>query len=367
MGLSSLGPSVSANLKEERAVLCNAEVEVMTKETPKVIIPALYEVFRRLLDEVELDQLVILIDEWASIPLDLQPYMAEFLNRVFFANPRITVKIAALEFRSSFVKYSSNGIKEIGLELGGDIETAIDLDDFYVYDRNPAGTEQVFGELLLRHFFANLDSNDYPNAVSVLKSVSDFRLEFFTKAAFEALVRSAEGVARDLLQVASRSYVNAVRLGSTHITVNAVTRAAQEWYEADKQQNLSDQQQALLQALISEVIGNRRARSFMIRREHSDSSPLLRSLIDQRVVHTTKKGYADKDNPGSRYNIYTIDYGCYVDLRNTQREPQGMIDGFEPKINVDEIIVPFDDNRSIRRVIVPLAFLLEPPVQPTLA
>ena len=69
VGLSLLGPSASANLKEEQGRLGKAEVEVTTSEIPKVIIPALYEVFHRLLEEVELDQLVILIDEWASIPL----------------------------------------------------------------------------------------------------------------------------------------------------------------------------------------------------------------------------------------------------------------------------------------------------------
>lgn len=84
---------------------------------------------------------------------------------------------------------------------------------------------------------------------------------------------------------------------NTRITNDAVTNAAQEWYESDKQQNLSEQQHQVLEALVGEVIGNRRARSFMVRREDS-SSQLLRSLIDQRVVHVTKKGYADKDNPG---------------------------------------------------------------------
>ena len=33
-------------------------------------------------------------------------------------------------------------------------------------------------------------------------------------------------------------------------------------------------------------------------------------------------GHADKDNPGIRYNIYTLDYGTYVDLIGTSKEPQ---------------------------------------------
>ena len=160
-------------------------------------------------------------------------------------------------------------------------------------------------------------------------------------------------MAGDLLQVSSRSHQRAVMNHNTRITNDAVTNAAQEWYESDKQQNLSEQQQQVLEALVGEVIGNRRARSFMVRREDS-SSQLLRSLIDQRVVHVTKKGYADKDNPGIRYNIYTLDYGCYVELKNTQREPQGY-DEFTG--SAEELVVPFDDNRSIRRIIVPRELL----------
>ena len=164
-----------------------------------MIIPALYQVFHKLMDQLDLDRLVILIDEWASIPIDLQPYLAEFLNRVFFANPKITIKIATLEFRSKFSINSSEGTKIAGLELGGDIETAIDLDDFYVYDRNPTGTEQVFGKLLFRHVIVSQDIQEYLRVEYGVESSADFRRLFFTSQAFGALVRAAEGVARDLL------------------------------------------------------------------------------------------------------------------------------------------------------------------------
>ena len=60
-----------------------------------------------------------------------------------------------------------------------------------------------------------------------------------------------------------------------------------------------------------------------------------------------QRGYADKDNPGVRYNIYTIDYGAYVDLLGTSKEPE--LDLLE---RTDaEVVVPFDDKRSIRRIV----------------
>ena len=60
-----------------------------------------------------------------------------------------------------------------------------------------------------------------------------------------------------------------------------------------------------------------------------------------------QRGYANKDNPGERYNIYTIDYGAYVDLIGTSKEPE--LDLVERTDT--EVIVPFDDKRSIRRIV----------------
>ena len=76
---------------------------------------------------------------------------------------------------------------------------------------------------------------------------------------------------------------------------------------------------------------------------------MVESLFDFRVIHLVERGYADKENPGKRYNIYTLDYGTYVDLINTKTAPEL---GFEEvEDSQHDRIVPFDDKRSIRRII----------------
>jgi hypothetical protein len=62
-----------------------------------------------------------------------------------------------------------------------------------------------------------------------------------------------------------------------------------------------------------------------------------------------RRGYADKDNPGVRYNIYSLDYGTYVDLKHTSKQPE--IDFFEDREESSDFVVPFDDRRKIRRII----------------
>lgn len=49
-----------------------------------------------------------------------------------------------------------------------------------------------------------------------------------------------------------------------------------------------------------------------------------------------------------RYDVYKIDYGCYVDLISTSRAPVGLLAGTDDGAFVD---VPPDDYRSIRRAI----------------
>ncbi len=56
---------------------------------------------------------------------------------------------------------------------------------------------------------------------------------------------------------------------------------------------------------------------------------------------------SSNDEPGARYDVYKIDYGCYVDLINTTRAPVGLFEEDDGTF----IEVPHDDYRSIRRAI----------------
>ena len=57
--------------------------------------------------------------------------------------------------------------------------------------------------------------------------------------------------------------------------------------------------------------------------------PEIDQLYDARLLHVLKKGIASKDEPGRRYDVFKIDYGCYVDLITTTRAPLGLLLGDE--------------------------------------
>jgi hypothetical protein len=114
----------------------------------KIIFPSVSGSIRDVLASCKAE-LYILIDEWSSLPLDVQPYLAEFLKRSFIPLPNVSLKIGALEHRSDFTTTTANGI--LGFEIGADISAALDIDDYYVYDRNPEGITDSFAEILIKH------------------------------------------------------------------------------------------------------------------------------------------------------------------------------------------------------------------------
>jgi hypothetical protein len=174
-------------------------------------------------------------------------------------------------------------------------------------------------------------------------------LVFASPEAFREVVRAGEGVARDFINIFTSAFFNSVRRSRAKIDIRAAEQAAREWYEKDKAPNIDESQGIVLRRIIDEVIGSRHARRFLLEK-HLESRQIVRSLFDFRVIHLVQRGYADKDNPGLRYNIYTLDYGTYVDLLGTKTAP---VEDFTEELSdkESEVVVPFDDRRSIRRII----------------
>lgn len=305
------------------------------------------------LKDLKCDRLFIMLDEWTTIPADIQPYIAEFLKRTIFPSQRVTLKIASLEYRSSFSVQKDGNF--IGFELGGDIAANLDLDDYYVYDRSPERVVDMFRELTYRHLQVKLGESALMDFG--VNSPETLTSKLFTEpATFVELVRAGEGVVRDFLGIFASAFFRAMRSGRMKIDVNSVEEAARDWYETDKAVNLSPAQSVVLHKIMSDVIGNRQAKSFMLARQLS-THPMIQSLFDLRLIHLILRGYSDKENPGLRYNIYSLDYGTYVDLKRTKSAPELTLAFPEIEPVTTDRIVPFADKRSIRRVILDPAIL----------
>jgi hypothetical protein len=350
---TSLG--VDASLSGSAGSSNAEEVSYTEALRETIVFSELYQLLDKALTAMGVQHLTVLIDEWTSLPSDMQPFVAEFLKRSIFPSNRVTVKIASLEYRSRFSLPADNG-NVIGFELGPDVTANLDLDDYYVYERNPDQVEDIFRALLFKHVSSGLDAETLDEYG--IRDATSFRSRLFTeKATFVELVRAGEGVVRDFLGIFGAAFFKAKGAGRQKIDLHSVEEAARDWYETDKSTALSEQQRVALHRIITDVIGNRQTKMFMLSREHS-GRPMIQSLFDLRLIHLISRGYSDKENPGQRYNIYALDYGTYVDLKRTKSEPKDFeleSEGSEHmgfgEPNGEERVVPFADKRSIRRVI----------------
>lgn len=318
----------------------------------KIVFPQLLGALANVLDLAEA-RLFVLVDEWSSLPSDIQPYLAEFLKRGFLPLSSVTLKVAALEYRCHFNEHRNGSL--IGFELGADIATAPDLDNYFVFDRNPEKITDIYANVLFRHLSAELPES-YLSKNFGIETPKQFASRMFTERnTYAKLAQACEGVIRDLINIFTQAVFNAKRRDRLSIDKKAVLESSRMWFEQDKARYLDDHLHLVLRRIVDEVIGNKRARSFLLPRE-LERHPVIQRLFDTRVLHHMQRGYADKDNPGTRYNIYSIDYGAYVDLLGTSKEPE-----LDLQIDCDqsesEVVVPFDDRRSIRRIVLDASVL----------
>lgn len=291
-------------------------------------------------------RILFLLDEWSEVPLDLQPYLADLLRRAAFPVANITVKIAAIEQRTNFRIVLPDG-GYIGIEIGADGSPSLTLDDFMVFDNDASAAVGFFRSLLWKH----VTTVEADSEVGSLSEAA-FSAEAFTQVtALHELARAAEGVPRDAINIAALAARSA---GDRKISVHDVRGAARQWYQQSKEAAVSARPGALelLQWIIDEVIAGRRARAFLL--PTNVRHDLVDYLYDSRVIHVLKKGVSSNDTPGVRYNVYGVDYGCYVDLIATTNAPQGLFSIDDESGGSQFVDVPTTDYRSIRRAILDL-------------
>lgn len=338
------GGSVSAGIGST-----SAETGTTERSTRRVGIEQLHvnfgtagAAFRRIATAMGGSRLWVLLDEWSSVPGDLQPYLADLLRRSLFPTPGITVKLAAIEQRSQFQLPPTNG-DYLGIEVGADASADVNLDDFMVFDNDSTRAKAFFRDLLFRHYQATEVGPPVPTAPELIRQA------FTQTRAFEEFVRASEGVPRDAINVLGLAAQKAL---NDSISIDHIRVAARNWYHRDKDSAVRANESAhrLLHWVIDTVIGERRARAFLL--ESSVSNQLIDTLYDSRVLHLLKRGISTHDRPGARYDVYKLDFGCYVDLLATARGPVGLLPSDESAAAYVE--VPPDDYRSIRRAILDL-------------
>jgi hypothetical protein len=303
--------SVSASDKLESSASLSQKTQQSGQAVHRIRFGAIGQTIGNITRSVSPRRLWLLLDEWSAVPTDLQPYLADMIRRCLLPVQGITVKIAAIEQRTRFLIPGNRG-DYTGIEIGADVAADLNLDDFMVFDHNATRAFDFFGKLIFNHYKTIQPEID---GAPVFQGMREFTSVAFTqRTALEEIIRAAEGVPRDAINVLA---VSAQKAANNPIAVTHARSAAKTWYQRDKESAVSANARAsiLLRWIIDEVIAHRRARAFLLESGTRDS--LIDSLFDSRVLHLLKRNISAQEQPGTRYDAFKIDYGCYVDFLST--------------------------------------------------
>ncbi len=307
----------------------------------------------QVLREMNIGRLSIVLDEWAQVPFESQPFFAEFVKRTLLTVPAITVKILAVNYQCNLLTRVGNN--PVGLERGADLPNVIDMDRYLIWDERKDDVTGFFAQLLYNHLGIELRLDlDVPS-----EEKRRWVEELFTqKNAFHELVRAAEGNPRDFLCIFAKAYFDEYKsvAGSKSISVRNIVNAAVAWYDETKAKNIVNEKTATetLQHIMNKVLKGYKARTFMVEVEKAEHRRLIR-LLNERILHRLSGTYSHPDRPGVRHDLFAIDYGAFARFRGTKNAIHE--EAFWDDQNCDELnseekaqLVPVDDKRSIRRI-----------------
>ena len=311
------------------------------------------ESLRAIIDDLSISHLFIIIDEWAQIPIQVQPYVAEYIKRAIMTIPEVCIKLLALNYQCHLSKQSNEGI--IGIQRGADIPDVLDFDSYFIYDENPNLVTNFFSEVLYNHLGAELLWELKVSREDKAKRIADI---FTQQNSFIELVRAAEGNCRDFLCIFCNAFWGfRQKEDAKAISILHIRKAASDWYDSEKYVNIRGEtaQENILTFIMNNIIKGYKSRTFMVESSKAQSLVLTR-LLNERILHKLSGFYSHKDLPGERYELFNVDYGAYVRFKGTVNEPYQMVLPFitdVPKLPTEEqrFMVPLDDKRSIRRIV----------------
>jgi hypothetical protein len=311
----SAGPKATAALRGKRSDTRSSQTRRTQRgvERLHVSFGQLSTALRGLVSALPHHTLWILIDEWSSLPLDLQPFLADLLRRSAFTVSGITVKIGAIERRSKFVERGKQG-DYIGIELGADTSASIDIDDYLTFEDDRKEVQDFFANLLFNHAMQLMSEEGkdpgFPSAQEFI------RIAFSAGPAFTQLCFFSEGVPRDALQIAS---IAASLAQDEPISAGDVDGSNRQYFRRDKEGRLSRAAIEALGEIIERCVESDR-RIIALLRPRQSTSEVVQELFDFRLLHRRAQRTSIPERPASeKYDLFMVDLGCFEDLVRTGR------------------------------------------------
>ena len=271
------------------------------------------ELIRQLLATLGDANLVILVDEWSSLgDADVQPLLAQLLRLT--ARGRICIKLACVPGRTTLYLASAtrDGRIPIGLELGDDITSDVDLDSVVFVDNDIKQLATFFISLLQHHMAVEI-----PELLNM--SIDSFSKHIFTErmegpSILGELCHAAGAVPRDFINTFRQATVAQRATGADKMAVAHIRSAAHNIYEG-KRSNLATSKPGellLLDRIYRKVVIRQHTYFFLVEASLVEHDKII-ELFTSRLIHKMPATWLDPDSWVS-YVYYMIDYGISIEL-----------------------------------------------------
>lgn len=348
---ASLGGSMTLSEEAKRVIEIHANMKVDFIKARDLIL--------RILDELEVDTMHLLIDEWMELdkrtPSGIQPIFAQLLKKTFFNTNKISVKIASVWHQTTL--YDKDDMKKSkGVELKHDLIRAVDLDTAFLMSEDQVC--EFCKELLFKrisYLFEKLDDIKDSEQIAQLcrdEVIDDiFVTELFDSFPnFRAFIIASHGIPRDLMNIFHKCSLRIKRNFENYcIDHEVIYSEARNTYNTDKRKTIrpNSEAQRLLQ-MVNKYMENSGRRLFIVKNAFVPLSEALQKLVDEELVHQLPSSVTPREVKDS-HKTFLIDFGNYVDWIETRKRDMGVLlnesvlpsfpDNFEDEVEEYEIDV----------------------------
>lgn len=293
IGITAGGPGASYSYKKEHA-LGNTQSTMAIQKGHADVWLHLGSVARSLSELSEQrGRLFVLLDEWDSVPLPLQPWLADLLRRLLWDTSGCVVKIARGE-PPRFAQALPDG--RLGLDASRD--ATVDLDAAFS-QLDLGGRRQFLLELLYQHVASVMTRVGNPEEVGD-DSEAFANLAFADESAITAFIDSSEGNPGDALIIAGRA---AQLAGLGPVRQTHVLEAAHFLAVDRKLRHIEPD--AEMQDWLSELLRTAPSRSFRVPLLGGEPPRSFLAFRDRRLLHADRPLDAQ---PREQWKEQTVDW-----------------------------------------------------------
>jgi hypothetical protein len=271
------------------------------------------------LDRLDTQGLVVLFDEWSSIPRALQPAFADMIRSTLAAEARVVVKFGCIPFHTLLSTTTADG-DIVGYRVGEEVFVDADLDRLFSSYGDVGGAATFLLSVLHKHLGSELESL---KETSVDDAIQLFNGQLFKNdRTISELVSASAGIPRDFLRIFVRSYRN--RPDTLPIDEKRVREAIHDFFTFEKNEDFGEEspERTLFEELFREVCLANQTPFFLVSTARG-TNQVLRNLWDRRLIHLLYREYFAfaGEEPGT-FDIYVMDYGRFVSLRSAAKGEQ---------------------------------------------